>query len=90
MFFYVGLGRIPLGVLQFFKPKFVKSIGCVRNEFAQKDFTMRVERVDHQIKDLLNLGLKRSSFFCHTILMKFSGEITLAACARNFIRQAYP
>jgi hypothetical protein len=39
-------------------PEFVAGIGCIRNELAQENISVAVERMNHEVKQLLDLGLK--------------------------------
>ena len=43
----------------------VGRVGCVRDQFAQEDFLVAVERVDHQMQKLFHLCLKAHGFLCH-------------------------
>jgi len=45
-----------------FEAQFVRCIGCVRDQFAQEDFLVGVQRMDHQLQQLTGLGLEFSCF----------------------------
>ncbi|MNT34448.1 hypothetical protein D3C72_1704300 [compost metagenome] len=45
-------------VIDRFKAQFVGRVGRVRNQFAQEDFLVRVQGMDHQVQHLLHFGLK--------------------------------
>jgi hypothetical protein len=40
----------------------VEGVGGVRDQLAQEDVLMRVERVDHQVQQLADLGLELVAF----------------------------
>ncbi len=52
----------------------VDGIGCVRDQLAQKNFLVGVNRIDHQIQKTLGFCLKL--LFCHCF-MSFQGISTL-------------
>ena len=53
--FEIALRQLHLAVGQAAEIQLVNGIGRIGNEFAQKDFAVRVNRVDHQIEKLLAL-----------------------------------
>ena len=54
----LGLIAVERGIRQREKTQLVVRIRRVRNEFAQEDFAVTVERVDHELQKLTNLGLE--------------------------------
>ena len=47
----------------------VHRIRRIRNQLAQENLAVRVDRVDHQIEQLLCLRLKLKCFLCHSIVL---------------------
>ncbi len=41
----------------------VGGVGSVGNQFAKEDFLVRIQRMDHQVKQLLHFGLEAQGFF---------------------------
>ena len=56
--FEIALRQLHLAVGQAAEIQLVNGIGCIGDEFAQKDLAIRVDRVDHQIEKLLALCLE--------------------------------
>ncbi|MNO62877.1 hypothetical protein D3C76_535590 [compost metagenome] len=48
---------------QGFETQLVGGVRGVGNQFAEEDFLVRIEGMDHQMKQLLHFGLKTQSFF---------------------------
>jgi len=49
-------------VVQRLEAQLVAGIRSVRNQFAQEDFLVAVQRVDHQVKQLFDFSLKAQCF----------------------------
>jgi hypothetical protein len=47
-----------------FEAQFVCSIRGVRNQLAQENFLVRVQRVNHQLQQLFDFCLKSKGLFC--------------------------
>ncbi|KAG1247835.1 hypothetical protein G6F65_019948 [Rhizopus arrhizus] len=47
-----------LGLVDGFKAQLVAGVRCVRHQLAQEDFLVAVQRMDHQVQQLLHLGLE--------------------------------
>ena len=45
--------------------EFIDRIGGVGNQFPQEDFVICINRVDHEVQQLLRFSLKFMGFFCH-------------------------
>src|SRR6185312_13694666 len=51
-------GGAELALRQLLEPELVERVGCVRDQLAQEDVAIRVERMDHEVEQLLDLGLE--------------------------------
>ena len=51
-----------LRIAQRFESKPVDRIGCVGNQLPEKDFLVRVKRMDHQFQNLTCFGLELECF----------------------------
>ena len=59
---------INLFLSQFLEAELFERIGSVRNELADENFLIGVKRVDNDIKELTDFGLKRLCLrFAHSI-----------------------
>ena len=47
----------------------VHRVRCVGYQLTQENLAVRVDRVDHQIEQLLCLCLKLKRFLCHSIIL---------------------
>ncbi len=54
-----------LRVVDGLEAQLVAGVRCVRDQFAQEDFLVRVQRVRDEVQDLLDLGLERESLLFH-------------------------
>ena len=45
-------------IVQCLEAQLVAGVGGVRDEFPQKDFAIRIQRVNHELQELLDLGLE--------------------------------
>ena len=82
-----------------FETQLVGGIGSVGDQLAQEDLAIAVERMNHEVKQLLHLGLEAVAFpLCHvTVPMKSNGSAPgvapvgaalIVTCGRNFKRAA--
>ena len=55
-----GLGQLALR--QLLEPALVERVGAVRDQLAEEDVLVGVERVDHEVEQLLDLGLEVVTF----------------------------
>jgi hypothetical protein len=51
-------------ILQRLELQLVERVGGVRDELAEEDFLVRVERVDDDVEELTGLGLERQGLRC--------------------------
>ena len=58
----IAVATIELVVVQGLEAQLVAGVGGVGDQLAQEDVTVAVEGVDHQIKQLLDLGLESQGF----------------------------
>ena len=63
--FLVAFKHVTVG--QGFVARLIDSIRCVRNQLAQKYFLVRIERMNHKIKQLLDLSLEIHFLCCHIV-----------------------
>ena len=47
-----------LGLVERFEAQLVAGVRSIGNQFAQEDLAVRIQRMDHQVQQLLHLGLK--------------------------------
>ncbi len=52
-----------LGLGQRLEAQLVGSVGSVGDQLAKEDFLVRVQRMNHQVKQLLHFGLEAQGFF---------------------------
>ena len=57
---------IPVGVVNGFKAQLVACIRCIGDKLTQKDFAIAVKRMDHQLQQLFDFGLKAQGFLGRT------------------------
>ena len=57
----LGIAREQLGAREAFEPQPVVGVGSVGDQLAQEDLPLAVQRVHHEVQQLLDLGLKRES-----------------------------
>ena len=53
----LGIVFVELGMVERLEAQLVGGVGRVRDELAQKDLRIAVQRMDHQLQELLDLGL---------------------------------
>ena len=58
----VAIITIERRIVQRFEAQLVAGIRGVGNQLAQEDFLVAVQRVDHQVQQLLDFGLKAQRF----------------------------
>jgi hypothetical protein len=58
----VGIALEQGGVVQGFEAQLVAGVGSVGNQLAQEDLAVGIQRVDHQLQELLDLGLEAEGF----------------------------
>ena len=58
----VEIGGVELGSGQLLEPQLVERVGGVGHQLAQEDVLVRVQRVDHEVQELLDLGLELVAF----------------------------
>jgi hypothetical protein len=51
------------GVVQRFETQLVAGVGRIGNQLAKENLAVGVQRVDHQLQELLDLGLEAEGFF---------------------------
>ena len=59
-------GDAGLALLHRVVVELIGGIRCVRNQLAQENFLVRINRVDHQVKQTLGLCLEL--FLCHSYI----------------------
>lgn len=76
-------------VVQRLEAQLVAGIGCVGNQLAQEDVAVAVERVDHQIEQLLDLGLESQGFlvcfahgrdWCEIVIFRILKPVHVQGC----------
>ena len=60
--FQLGVVAVQRRIVQGLETQFVARVGGVRNQLTQKNFLVAVQRMNHQLKQLLDLGLKAECF----------------------------
>ncbi|MNV96731.1 hypothetical protein D3C71_1917700 [compost metagenome] len=73
--FELGLVFVETGVVQRFEAQLVTGVGRIRDQLAQKDFLVGVQRVRHQVQQLRDFGLEGMGLLAHKVEMDF-----LAGC----------
>jgi hypothetical protein len=58
-----GIGFEQRGIGQCLEAQLVGGIGGIRDQFAQEDFLVAVQGMNHQLQELLDLGLKAQGLF---------------------------
>ena len=59
----VGAALEQLRLGQRFETQLVGGIGGIGNQLAKEDFLVGIQRMDHQMKQLLHFGLEAQGFF---------------------------
>ncbi len=57
-----------IAVREALEMRLVDGVGSIRDELPQKDLVIRVNAVNHEVKELLCLRLKFMRLFCHSIV----------------------
>ena len=65
-------------IRQRFEIQFVNRVACVGNQFAQKNFLIGVNGVNHQIQHALGFGFKL--LFCHRVHLWIQSGTACAVC----------
>ncbi len=73
---------------QGFETQFVHGVGGVGNQFPQEDFLVRVQRMNHEVQQLLHLGLEAQRFLLcfHSHGLRNSDLIAVAPGGRLGLR----
>ena len=66
-----GLVLVQLGLVDRLEAQLVAGVRRVRDQLAQEDLLVRVQRVGDEVQDLLDLGLEGKGLLVHRRLVRF-------------------
>ncbi len=72
--FRSAIGLEQAGIVERLEAQLVAGVGGVGNQFAQEDLLVAVQGVDHQVQQLLDLGLEAEGFLAVAVVMGLSTE----------------
>ncbi|MND71799.1 hypothetical protein D3C80_633330 [compost metagenome] len=89
--FQLGAAFEQLRLGQGFETQLVDRVGGVGNQFTKEDFLVRVQGMDHEVQQLLYLGLEAQGFFLsfHTHGLQHSNLMAVVARQVGTTAQAY-
>ena len=79
----LGLPFVQLGLVDGLEAQLVAGVGGVRDQLAQEDLLVRVERVGDEVQDLLDLGLERKGLLVHRRFRQVSSKGVARGGARG-------
>ena len=69
--FQIGITTQQAGITQHIVAQLINRIAGIGDQLTQENFRMRIERMDHQVQQLLHLRLEPHNLFWFTILSNY-------------------